>query len=136
MIITTFSIGKCEVLPKELIELYTALGWGQKSDYDEATVLKAITNTSYTVTVRNTDGKLIGMARILSDDMFHTHIAEVILHPNYRRRGIGTEIMKCVEQRYGHTSIYLDTFKGSEPFFIELGYTKRDMIVFSKRTSL
>lgn len=131
----TFSTNRTDLHPKEVIQLYSALGWGVESDYDEAKIANAILNTSFIVSVRDGNNKVVAIARVLSDDVLHTHIAEIGVHPLYRRQGIGTALMEQIKQRYLHTSIYFDSFKRNEEFFTGIGYKKRDMAVFSMNFS-
>lgn len=78
---------------------------------------KALENTSFIVSVKNKQNKLIGIARCFSDWVFHTYLADIIVHPDYQWYGIGKEMIKIIKEKYSHTSIYLDAFQQSKNFF-------------------
>ncbi len=39
------------------------------------------------------DDQLVGFARAVSDGRFHAYIDDVVVHPDYRRRGVASIIM-------------------------------------------
>lgn len=42
------------------------------------------------------NGKLVGCIRVLSDQMFHSVIYDLAVHPEFQNQGIGTELVhKC-----------------------------------------
>jgi predicted GNAT family N-acyltransferase len=45
------------------------------------------------ITVRHEDGQLIGYVQILSDGVRHALIIRLLVHPEFRYKGIGTSIM-------------------------------------------
>ncbi|OGF25499.1 hypothetical protein A2331_01365 [Candidatus Falkowbacteria bacterium RIFOXYB2_FULL_34_18] len=76
--------------------------------------------------------KLIGFARILSDNQFHTVLAEIVVHPDYQGKNIGNKIIKTVKEEYSHTPIYLDALPENKEFFSKQGFIHRKrMKVFS-----
>jgi ribosomal protein S18 acetylase RimI-like enzyme len=46
--------------------------------------------------LRSQDGRLLGSARAMSDGARLAHIADVIVHPEYRGRGYGRVLMRCL----------------------------------------
>ena len=80
----TYSTNTTGLLTTEVIELYASLGWGKETDYNEDLIRKAILNTSLIISARDINSRLVAIARILSDDVLHSHIA---VHPLFRRQG-------------------------------------------------
>lgn len=128
------STKKQAVTSQEAIKLWIALGWGKHKDYNGRQVSQALCATTFIISARNKEGKLIGLARVLSDGIIHTLVADIAVHPDWRRQGIGEAMMKKIKERYGRTGIYLDALKENKIFFTKCGYKKRNnMIVFSRR---
>lgn len=46
------------------------------------------------MTVNIIDGKIIGMGRIIGDGARIFYIQDVVIHPNFQGKGIGTTIME------------------------------------------
>jgi len=125
---------KYAVLPKEAIDLWSKLGWGCKKDYQEESIKNALKNTSFIVSARNKNNDLVGLARVLSDGVINTTVADIVVDPEYQGKGVGTKMMEKIKEKYKNTGIYLEAFKENSFFFEECGYIKRNnMKVFSKK---
>ena len=126
----TLSTDKDKVRPKELLKLWASVEWSGENDYSPQTVKAAIKNTTLLVSARNQYGELIGMARVLSDNIFITWLAELMVHPDYQSFGVGKRLVKVVKEHYGHTSIVLETFPWNRKFFKKCGMKESKMLVF------
>jgi GNAT superfamily N-acetyltransferase len=62
--------------------------WPHRSVEDIANVLREGTAAGAWY-----DGQLVGFARAVSDGRFHAYIDDVVVHPDYRRRGVAGMIM-------------------------------------------
>jgi len=78
------------VSSRELNELFQTNNW-QVADTEK--LEKSINNSWGHITARNEGGALIGFVQVLSDGIMHAYILRMIVHPDYRKRGIGTQIM-------------------------------------------
>ena len=84
-----------EVDPKELAELYAAAGWNHKAD---ATLCqRSLEHTPVLFTMYST-GRLIGCVRLATDYCQFAHIIDLVVHPEFRRRGIGGALVHRVIQ--------------------------------------
>jgi len=118
----------------DVIALYGAVGWGEVDDYDEDSVRSALANTLGIVHATDPEGRLIGFARLFGDGIFHTSLAEIVVHPNWQRKGVGTALLAAACELCADTSIFLETFRGQEPFFESCGFSvKSHMVVMSRR---
>lgn len=115
-----------ELGAEEFLELARAV-WPR--DYWVAGAQRALQET-INLTAR-VDGVLVGSARILTDGYFFGTIPEVIVHPNYRGRGIGRSLMELAWER-SPTGLFFGAQEGNEGFFEKLGY-ERSMTSFAKR---
>jgi GNAT superfamily N-acetyltransferase len=128
----TLSNQKEAVRADELLQLYRECGWmtAEQSVEMVATVLKF---TDAVIIARSESGTLIGFAKILTDRVLYTTVAEILIHPDHRRQGVGRKIMQQVECDWGHTPIFLAAFEHNREFFEACGYTVRPtMLVASK----
>ena len=115
---------KSDLKPEEFIEISKSVGWGKDKQYDMARVKKALKNTSFIITIRNVDGRLIGCARALSDNLLFTTIPDIFVRPEHQRKGLGTLMMKKIIERYTHTKIFFGAQPGLEKFYEKLGFEK------------
>jgi GNAT superfamily N-acetyltransferase len=118
----------------DAIALYDAVGWGNADDYDEGRVQAALANTMCVIQATDREGALIGLARLFGDGVIHTSLAEIVVHPNWQRRGVGRAMLSKACEVCGDTAIFLETFRGQEHFFKGCGFVvKPQMVVLSRR---
>lgn len=67
------------------------------------------------------DGDLAGLIRVLSDDYSVTWLAELTVHPDWQKRGLGAALIRAVIGRFGHTAIYSWGLPGQDGFFKKSG---------------
>jgi len=67
------------------------------------------------------DGRLVGFVRAFSDDVGTTYIAEVCVHPDWQRRGIGRALIGRLVRRFSHTAIWTEAFPNALPLFSSWG---------------
>lgn len=70
------------------------------------------------------DGKVIGFARALCDDLSNGYLSMVVVDSNYRRRGIGRALVQAVMGTNPAVTWVLRAGRPEEvPFFEKLGFT-------------
>lgn len=100
-----------------LAALYEAVGFGTAEDYDHPSLtVNRLFGPGVYGFFALADEKLIGMARVLSDDALCSWIAEVVIHPVWQRRGVGSALLERINERFAHTSLYADGLNGTERF--------------------
>jgi ribosomal protein S18 acetylase RimI-like enzyme len=70
----------------------------------------------------------VGFGQIISDGIHHALIVDVIVHPEYRKKGIGREIMnkliaKCREHKIRDVQLF--SAKNKSVFYERLGFYVR-----------
>ena len=89
-------------------------------------------NNAFHITTGRDNGKAIGMIRVLSDGSYANFITDVIVIPEYQKRGIGTEMvrrtvdfMKTTLQPGETIVLYLMSAIGKESFYKQFGFRER-----------
>lgn len=133
-----YSTDSSTVSLKEVASLYEAVGFGEADQYvrDPGFMKHLFGPGVFGGFARDVDGKLIGMIRAFSDDRVCTWVCEVCVVPSFQRKGVGTELGKLVLRRYAHTAIYVEAFRGQEPFFEHLGMPQRPQMVACSRAPI
>lgn len=93
---------------KEYLELRLAAGLSQRNESITATVLS---NSIFSVVIKDDNSKLIGMGRIIGDGGFHYQIVDIAADPNHT----GTEIQKVI---MNEITSYLDLNAPKDAFVI------------------
>ncbi|MBF0562905.1 MAG: GNAT family N-acetyltransferase [Alphaproteobacteria bacterium] len=60
-------------------------------------------------------GRLVGVVHIFSDDLTKSYIAEICVHPEFQRRGIGRALLGRTVARFSHTAIWAESFPETIP---------------------
>lgn len=109
----------------ELLALYESVGW---SAYTAAPgrLEAAVAGSSCVVTARR-GGKLVGLARALSDGATICYLQDVLVHPSEQRSGIGRALVEAVLDRYRTVRqkvLLTDDEPGQRAFYESLGYAE------------
>ena len=86
----------------EILGLYTSVGWTNYTDNPE--MLKNAYLNSLKIYGAYVDGKLIGIIRVVGDGYSVIFIQDLLVHPEFQRKGIGTLLLKKV--LCGYDSVY------------------------------
>lgn len=68
--------------------------------------------------------KLVGMARAISDGEYQAAIYDLVLLPEFQRKGVGANIISNLHNRLPVETIILYSVPGKEQFYEKLGYNK------------
>lgn len=77
------------------------------------------------VTARKSDGTLVGYLRILTDHAYIFYILDVMVAPDWRKRGVGKRLMQMAVERCkadGFIKIFLTAIPGTEGFYRPFGF--------------
>jgi ribosomal protein S18 acetylase RimI-like enzyme len=109
----------------QLLALYEAVGWkAYTSEGQRGRLQQAIQNSTYVVSAWCGE-RLIGLARGLSDDVSIFYLQDILIHPDFQRRGIGKQLMDRCLERFDHvrTKVLLtDDQTGQLEFYQACGY--------------
>jgi ribosomal protein S18 acetylase RimI-like enzyme len=126
----------------ELSRLNTAFNGGDESMAALAARFKDPRRIEWPV-VAEVDGRLVGFAALrLAPGLFypepHAEMTELYVEEAYRRRGIGRELVQCVERlavEMGAVELWLMTGQDNrvaQEFYLSLGYEKEDLALSKK----
>ncbi len=92
-----------EQLPNinEYWNLFNSTGWNKEYNFTLTDLKKAIDESWCALTAFDAD-RLVGFGRVLGDGIHHAFIVDMIIHPQYQNKGIGSALLnrlvkKCKE---------------------------------------
>lgn len=112
---------------EELIDLYKDGGWWKESPTERSKLPILIKDSFCFMVAKTSEGKIIGMGRVISDGVSDGYIQDVIVSSPYRKKGIGKQIVirlkdHCLNQ--GLSWIGLIAEPGTKDFYIKLGFSE------------
>lgn len=97
----------------ELTDLYRSVGWSAYYE-NPAIMQRLLAGSLYYLTVRY-DGQLIGLIRTVGDGCYILYIQDILVHPDWHRRGIGTTLIRQT----------LETFKDMKQIILTTDQTDK-----------
>ncbi len=112
---------------EDYFSLRDSVGW---MNFSKEQTQKALLNSIYTVIAVDDYGETVGMGRLTGDGMYYM-IVDIVVCPDYQKKGIGTEIINMLITYVsretpveGRSSIQLIAEKGKESFYEKVGFKK------------
>ncbi|MEO8620187.1 MAG: GNAT family N-acetyltransferase [bacterium] len=67
------------------------------------------------------DDRLIGVARVLTDGYFYAALADIVVDPEYQRRGVGRQLLNKAYDATPRGTLYVNARNSSTAFFERVG---------------
>lgn len=82
----------------EVMSLYKSVGWSAYTDNPE--VLKKGFENSMLILAAYEGEELLGLIRCVGDGETIVFVQDILVFPKYQRRGIGSELLRAVLEKY------------------------------------
>lgn len=107
----------------DLYNLYECERWNDFLQLSKKQLYDAMKNSWYILSVYHED-RLIGTGRVVSDGIIVGYITGLIVHPDYRNRGIGRDILQklIAKCKQSYLVIQLLATDNSITFYQRLGF--------------
>ena len=109
---------------EEILGLYAAVGWTAYTDDPEA--LREGFARSLLTLAAYEDGRLAGLIRAVGDGSTIVFVQDILVHPDSRRKGIGSAQLKAVLEQYSHVrqlTLVTDSTPETLAFYRSMGFT-------------
>lgn len=112
---------------EQFMTLFETTGWNRGYNATPQELIHAVANSQFIVAVYN-DEELIGFGRVVTDGVLHAMIYDMIVHPSYQHKGIGTQILqelitKCNEAHIRDIQLFCAI--GKREFYERIGFEAR-----------
>ena len=107
----------------EILELYSSVGWTAYTDHPDS--LRRGFENSLVILGVYTENDLVGILRAVGDGETIIFIQDILVHPDYQRRGIGTALLKEALSRYSHVrqiQLATDNTEKTKAFYRSCGF--------------
>jgi GNAT superfamily N-acetyltransferase len=123
-VITIGVVGEQE-LPSatDVIELYSSVGWSAYTK-DPDRLLAALAGSS-SVVIASENGRLVGLARVVSDGVSIAYLQDVLVRPDYQRTGLGARLVEAAMAGYINVRqkvLLTDDEPSQRAFYESLGF--------------
>ena len=107
--------------------LFESTGWTASISISDETLQAAIDNSWHWISAFDA-GRLVGIGRLISDGALYAFVCDMIVLPGYRKRGVGTEILKLLKEKcstFNIQRVWLFAAAGVSEFYVKNGFAKR-----------
>ncbi|KAA2243274.1 GNAT family N-acetyltransferase [Chitinophaga agrisoli] len=112
---------------EDYIRLSVAVGWSALThEAARARIAPAVTGV---IAADAESGMVIGCVLLMGDDLSYYYVKDVMVHPDWQRKGIGTAMMKALTgwlDTHGADKALVSLITGEtlEPFYRQAGFTE------------
>ncbi len=131
----TFDELKKELPSDELHRLFMSVGWSDGSETPDMREKFNLPFKNSTLVVSAWIGdKLIGVVRVLSDQVVRSVIYDLVVDPEFQGKGIGRELIERCIQHFPHSEWLVQTEENTAVYYEKIGF-KRDTRAFLRIAS-
>ena len=117
----------------QIIELYDSSGLPRPTN-DRERIQKMYDSSNLIVTAWYND-ILIGVSRSITDWVWSCYLADLAIHPDYKKGGIGKKLVQLTKEKLGDQSmILLLSVPTAMEYYPKIGMTKEDRAFTILRT--
>lgn len=113
---------------KQLVELYENVGWISYSN-KPSELKEAIKNSLFNIGAFDGE-ELVGLIRVVGDNISIIYIQDILVKENYQRLGIGSNLLQLVLNRYNNVRQIVLMTDNTEK--TKLFYKRNGMVAFEK----
>ena len=89
-----------QYIEQEILPLYASVGWTAYTDHPEQ-LRKGFENSMLTLAAYE-DDQLLGIIRTVGDGHTIVFVQDILVFPEYQRKGVGSALLQAILDRYSH----------------------------------
>lgn len=112
-----------------ILRLYASVGWTAYIDHPE--VLRKGFENSMLILAAYEGEKLLGIIRAVGDGATIVFVQDILVFPEYQRKGIGSALLQAVLDRYSHVrqiELATDNAEKTIAFYHSMGFKEMSEI--------
>ncbi|WP_404407044.1 GNAT family N-acetyltransferase [Jeotgalibacillus malaysiensis] len=115
-------------IPAEEVEkLFQEAGWSRNiPDWQKEKFTLIFENSTWAFTVWDHD-KMVGMIRVISDQVMAANIMDLVVSADYRGQGLAKKLVELCLQKLPHGDWFAHTSANNFPFYQKCGFEVKDL---------
>lgn len=117
-----------EGVPADLVEeLFKDAGWAKNTpNWQKEKFTLIFKNSTWAFTVWD-NNRMIGMVRVISDQIMAANIMDLVVLSDHRGKGIGKKLVELCVQKLPHGDWFAHTSANNFPFYESCGFEVKDI---------
>jgi len=111
--------------PEEFIDILQRSGLAERRPIeDKGRIKKMCQNANLIVTASNKEGKIIGIARAISDFAYCTYLSDLAVDKAFQKKGIGKHLVHLIKQEAPEAKLILLSAPAAVNYYPKIGLAK------------
>ncbi|MEU4349326.1 GNAT family N-acetyltransferase [Streptomyces sp. NPDC023838] len=111
---------------EEVLEVYRSSGLGERRPIEDVTRFAAMVRNANLVVVARAEGRLIGIARSISDFSYATYLSDIAVSGDYQRAGIGRALIDATQKEAPQAKVILLSAPAAVEYYPHIGFTQHN----------
>lgn len=108
---------------REVLEVYRLSGLGERRPIEDEKLFTDMVRNANLIVVCRVDGKLVGIARSISDFSYVTYLSDIAVTREYQRSGIGRALIDATRQEAPRAKIVLLSAPVATEYYPHIGFS-------------
>ncbi len=119
--------GKNNLPTEKIKKLYHSVGWSSNNlpSWQEEKYQLFFENSTWAYTVWDKD-EIVAMVRVISDKIALADLTDLIVIPEYQKKGIGKKLVQLCVQKLPHGNWFVHTTSNNYDFYRKCGFSVPD----------
>jgi len=109
---------------EEVLEVYRDSGLGDRRPIEDQERFTAMVRNANLVVVCRQDGRLVGIARSISDFSYVTYLSDIAVRRDCQRMGMGQALIDATRQEAPQAKIVLLSAPAATEYYPHIGFTQ------------
>ncbi|MFF1481953.1 GNAT family N-acetyltransferase [Streptomyces sp. NPDC058301] len=111
---------------EEVLEVYRSSGLGERRPIEDVTRFAAMVRNANLVVVARAEGRLIGIARSISDFSYATYLSDIAVSGDHQRAGIGRALIDATQKEAPQAKVILLSAPAAVEYYPHIGFTQHN----------
>ena len=112
--------------PSEFIDVLNRSTLGERRPVDDFSRIKKMCENANLIVTAKLDGKLIGVARSITDFTYCTYLSDLAVDKNYQKSGIGKRLIEETKKQTPQAKLILLSAPAAIDYYPKIGMKKHD----------
>ena len=110
----------------EVLEVYRSSGLGERRPITDIERFHAMVRNANLILVCRIEGKMVGIARCVSDFSYVTYLSDMAVSRAYQRSGIGRALIDATRKEAPQAKIVLLSAPAATDYYPHIGFSRHD----------
>lgn len=112
--------------PSEFVDILNRSSLGERRPVDDFSRIKMMCENANLIVTARLDGKLIGIARSITDFAYCTYLSDLAVDKDYQKKGIGKRLIEETKKQAPQAKLILISAPAAIDYYPKIGMKKHD----------